>query len=110
MVILKTNGGIRITINCKKLNKVSLLGQFPIPRVAEVLDSSDKGKIFSLFDLGSPFHQITVRYTKTRFHSQRFAHQHNYLGGYLRPKVVNHSDKPTCSSTTVVRHQIGLSE
>ena len=54
------NGGVRITVNYKKLNKVSSLGQLPIPRVDEELDSLGKGKIFSLFDLVSSFHQITA--------------------------------------------------
>ena len=51
MVIPKKNGGIRVTVNYKKLNQVRLLGQLPIPRVDEVLDSLGKGQIFSLFDL-----------------------------------------------------------
>ena len=60
VVIPKKDGGVRITVNYKKLNKISSLGQLPIPRVDEVLDSLGKGKIFSLFDLVSSFHQITA--------------------------------------------------
>ena len=56
----KKDGGVRITINYKKLNAISSLGQLPIPRVDEVLDSLGKGRIFSLFDLVSSFHQITI--------------------------------------------------
>ena len=53
----KEDGGVRITVNYKKLNALSSLGQLSIPRVDEVLDSLGKGRIFSLFDLVSPFHQ-----------------------------------------------------
>ena len=49
--IPKKDGGVRKTINYKKLNAISSLGQLPIPRVDEVLDSLGKGRIFSLFDL-----------------------------------------------------------
>ena len=51
VVIPKKSGGVRITVNYKKLNKISSLSQLPIPRVDQVLDSLGKGRVFSLFDL-----------------------------------------------------------
>ena len=60
LAIPKKDGNVRITVNYKKLNAISSLGQLPIPRVDEVLDSLGKGRIFSLFDLVSSFHQITI--------------------------------------------------
>ena len=59
VAIPKKDGGVRITINYKKLNAISSLGQLPIPRVDEVLNYLGKGRILSLFDLVSSFHQIT---------------------------------------------------
>ena len=50
----------RITVNYKKLNQLSILGQLPILRVDEVLDKLGTDRIFSLFDLVFSFHQITV--------------------------------------------------
>ena len=58
--IPRKDGGIRITIDYKKLNAVSSLGQLLIPRVDEILDALGKGRIFSPFDLVSSFHQITI--------------------------------------------------
>ena len=49
-----------VVVNYKKLNKLSIFGQLPIPRVDEALDRLGTGRIFSLFDLVSSFHQITV--------------------------------------------------
>ena len=43
VVIPKTSGGIRITVNYKKLNKLRILGQLHIPRVGEVLDKLGTG-------------------------------------------------------------------
>ena len=60
VVIPKKSGDIRITVNYKKLNKLSILGQLPIPRVDEVLDRLSTGRIFSLLDLVFFLHQITV--------------------------------------------------
>ena len=58
----------------KKLNQISTLSQFLIPRVDQVLDSEGKRRVFSLFRLVSSFHQtsahehtvpLTVRCTPT---------------------------------------------
>ncbi|CAB1107221.1 unnamed protein product [Ectocarpus sp. CCAP 1310/34] len=60
VVIPKTPGGVRITVNYRKLNKLCALSQLPIPRVDDTLDKLLKGRIYSLFDMKSSFHQITV--------------------------------------------------
>ncbi|CAB1099498.1 unnamed protein product [Ectocarpus sp. CCAP 1310/34] len=59
-VIPKKSGGVRITVNYRKLNKLCALSQLPIPRVDDTLDKLLKGRIYSLFDMKSSFHQITV--------------------------------------------------
>ena len=51
MVILKKSGGVRITVNYKKLNQTSKLSQPPILRLDQVLDSLGSGRVFSLFYL-----------------------------------------------------------
>ena len=60
VAIPKKDGNVQMTVNYKKLNVTSFLGQLPIPRVDEVLKSLRKGRIFSLFDIVSSFHQITI--------------------------------------------------
>ena len=60
VIIPKKSGGIRLSINSKKLNDISILGQLSIPRVNDFLDKLGRGRIFSLFDLVSSFHQMTV--------------------------------------------------
>ena len=45
-------------MNYKKLNQISKLSQLPIPRVDQVLHSRGSGRVLSLFDLVSSFHQI----------------------------------------------------
>ena len=56
VVIPKKSGGVRITVNYKKLNQISKLSQLPIPRVDQVLDSL--GSCRMLFDSVASFHQI----------------------------------------------------
>ena len=62
VVVPKISGGVRITVNYKKLDGISRLIQLPILRVDQVLDSLGKGRVFSLFDLltVSSFQQITA--------------------------------------------------
>ena len=60
VVIPKNSGGVRIPVNCKKLNQIRTLSQLRIPRVNEFLDRLGSGRVFSLFDLVSSFHQITA--------------------------------------------------
>ena len=56
----KTSGGIRITVNYQKLNKVTEIPQIVIPRVDEVLHTLGGGSVFSVFDLFSGFTQLTI--------------------------------------------------
>ena len=56
----KKSGGIRITVNYQKLNKVTEIPQTAIPRVDEVLDTLGGGSVFSVFDLFLGFTQLTI--------------------------------------------------
>ena len=60
VVIQSKSGGVRITVNYKKLNQISSVSQLPTPRVDQVLDSLGTERVPSLFDLVSSFHQITA--------------------------------------------------
>ena len=58
--IPKTSGGVRITVNYKKLNDSSRPSQLLNLRLNHALDSLRIGRVFSLFDLAPSFHQITA--------------------------------------------------
>ncbi|CAB1106574.1 unnamed protein product [Ectocarpus sp. CCAP 1310/34] len=49
---------VRITVNYKRLNALVDWDGQPLPRVDGILDSLYTGKVFSIFDLNSAFHQI----------------------------------------------------
>ena len=55
----KKSGGIRITVNYQKLNKVTEIPRIVIPHVDEVLGIGG-GSVFSVFDLFSGFTQLTI--------------------------------------------------
>ena len=56
----KKSGGIRITANYQKLNKVTEIPQIAIPRVDDVLDTLGGGSVFSVFDLSSGFTRLII--------------------------------------------------
>ena len=60
VVVPKKDGSIRITVNYKRLNDVSIIGKLPIPRIDEVLESLGEGKVFTTFDLMSGFFQTAI--------------------------------------------------
>ena len=60
MCVPKKSGGIRITVNYQKLNKVTEIPQIAIPRVNEVLDTVGRGSVLSVFNLFSGFTQLTI--------------------------------------------------
>ena len=60
MCVPTKSGGIRITVNYKKLNKVTEILQIAIPRVDEVIDTLGGGSVFSVLDLFSGFAQLTI--------------------------------------------------
>ena len=60
VVVPKKSGGVRVTVNYKKLNKISSLSQLPILHVDQALDSLGTKRVFSPFDRVFSFHPITV--------------------------------------------------
>ncbi|CAB1099916.1 unnamed protein product [Ectocarpus sp. CCAP 1310/34] len=58
VVIPKKDGSVRITVNYKRLNALVDLDGQALHRVDGILDSLYTGKVFSIFDLNSAFHQI----------------------------------------------------
>lgn len=60
VVVSKKSGGTRVTVNYKKVNKLSVLGQLPVPCTDAVVESLGKGRRFSLINLPASSHQITV--------------------------------------------------
>ena len=60
MCVPKKSGGIRITVNYQKLNKVTEIPQIAVLRVDEVLDTLGGGSVFSVFDLFLGFTKLTI--------------------------------------------------
>jgi len=57
----KKDGGLRMCIDYRALNKQTIKNQVPLPRIDEVWDQVGGAKYFSSIDLRSGYHQIRLR-------------------------------------------------
>lgn len=51
----------RVVIDYRKLNKVTVQDNFPLPNIADIIDQLGGAKFFSVMDLVSGFHQIALK-------------------------------------------------
>lgn len=50
----------RLCIDFRKINKLAVPYQFPLPRIDEILDQLGKAKLFTTLDLSKGFHQVLI--------------------------------------------------
>eukprot|EP00171_Calliarthron_tuberculosum_P023624 IDg23624t1 len=61
LFIKKKDGGLRMCIDYRALNKKTIKNQVPLPRIDEVWDQIGGAKYFSTIDLKEGYHQIRIR-------------------------------------------------
>ncbi|KAG0441069.1 Retrovirus-related Pol polyprotein from transposon 17.6, partial [Dictyocoela muelleri] len=61
VLVKKRNGEVRFCIDYRRLNKITVKKEFPIPLIEETLNELAGATVFSTLDLKSGYHQLRVR-------------------------------------------------
>ena len=55
------DGSLRLCIDYRELNKVTVKNKYPLPRIDDLFDQLQGARVFSKIDLRSGYHQLKVK-------------------------------------------------
>jgi hypothetical protein len=60
LFVAKRDGSLRMVIDYRALNKITIKDMYPLPRIEDVHDSLQGATVFSTLDLQSGYHQLRI--------------------------------------------------
>jgi len=72
LFVKKNDGSMRLCINYRELNKVTIKNKYPLPRVKDLFDQLHGSQVFSKIDLRFDYHQLKIKEEETRYEHYEF--------------------------------------
>ena len=60
LFVHKKDGGLRLCVDYRALNRLTIKNRYPLPRIDDLLDMVGKARYFTSLDLASGYHQIRI--------------------------------------------------
>ena len=61
LFVKKKDGTLRLCVDYRKLNKITVKNKYPLPRIDDLFDQLKGASIFSKIDLRSRYHQLRIK-------------------------------------------------
>ncbi|XP_074373866.1 uncharacterized protein LOC141714233 [Apium graveolens] len=61
LFVKKKDGSLRLCIDYRELNKLTIKNKYPLPRIDDLFDQLKEAKYFSKIDLRSGYHQLKIK-------------------------------------------------
>ena len=61
LFVKKKDKTLRLCIDCRQLNRVTIKNRYPFPRIDDLFDQLRGARVYSMIDLRTGYHQLRVR-------------------------------------------------